>query len=95
VINAEVRLYYKTRTDWDTIYFTATSSTDLFNKAKKIAEEHHADHSNCGVATAEGKSVDVSSHRVPRFAAPPSVKEQVELIEKAIGRENGTYTKKG
>ena len=86
MISAEIRLFFKNRIDWDIEYFTATCPTDLYNKAVKIAEQRHADHFNCGQATEQG-SKPMEDIRLARRVIPASsIKDQVELIEKAIGK---------
>ena len=50
-MNAEVRLYYKGRIDWDTIYFKAITETDLVNKGCEIAKKNKADFHSSGMAT--------------------------------------------
>lgn len=84
-IQAEVRLYYQQRQDFDTEYFSATCPTDLYNKAQKIAEERKADHFNCGIAT-EIDNTPVYTRRPRISAAPSSVKDQVKFIEERLGK---------
>jgi len=84
--NSEVRLFYKTRIDWDTVYFSSTCSTDLCNQAAKIAKEHHADHFNCGMATEKDQELMTDAKLARRIVAASNIKDQVEMIVKAIGR---------
>jgi hypothetical protein len=85
--NSEVRLFYKARIDWDTVYFSSSCSTDLGNKAAAIAKERHADHYNYGLATSQEEHQLVNDARLARrVMAAASMKDQVELIEKATGK---------
>ena len=84
-MQAEVRLYYLGRTDYDTQHFTAVCPTDILNQATAIAKKQKADHYNFGVATAE----EEYQHRGPVRRAPKglgaSAKEQVEAIKGFLG----------
>ena len=87
LINGEVRLYFKERTDWTTEYFTATCTTDLQNKAQKIAENMKAEHYNCSVATEQDRpSVD---NRKPTRSSLSAVRDQVKAIQSAMGLDDG------
>lgn len=83
-MNAEVRLYFIGRLDWDTEYFKATCPTDLAAKAEEIAMTKKAHHFNFGLATPEETYVS-RDHRGKKIAISSDVKTQVEIIEKFVG----------
>jgi hypothetical protein len=85
LIQAEVRLYFLGRQDWDTEFFQATSATDVRNKAAAIAKLKRADHSNCGRATAEDEYKHSGPSRKPRVLLAGDVKDQVAAIESFTG----------
>jgi hypothetical protein len=62
---AEVRLFYPGRTDWDTVYFTAKGAADMYNQAKKIAKDSHAAHFNCSVVFSETSNSVPARNRKP------------------------------
>jgi hypothetical protein len=85
-IQAEVRLYFQGRADWDTEFFEATSHTDLQNKALEIAKRAHADHSSYGPRTAENEYKHLGP--VPKVRGVGShVHDQVAAIEGFLGME--------
>lgn len=87
LINAEVRLYFPGREDWDTEFFHATCPTDIMTKATAIARVHHASHFTFGMATPE----EEYHHRGPRLsrkATPSNVKDQVKAIAAAVGLDD-------
>lgn len=49
-MKAEVRLYFKGRIDWSTLYFDASCPTDVSYQAFKLAKLHKADHYSAGPA---------------------------------------------
>lgn len=84
----EVRFYYLGRLDWDMENFEATSPTDAYNKAKSLSEQRKASHFNCSIATAADEQVyrhERPMRKSRMAAAPANVKDQVALIEDAIG----------
>lgn len=82
----EVRLFYNGRIDYDTEYIKANCPIDLYNKAKILAKQRNAQHFNCNIAMAGEERKPEVPIRKPRFsAAPKNVKDQVKLIEEAIG----------
>lgn len=87
-ISAEVRLFFNTRTDWDTEYFTATCPTDMQTKAQDIAEKHGAHHFNCSMATEKDELPAGGYTRRPTrlTAGPADVKGQVAAIEESMGK---------
>lgn len=85
LIQAEVRLYFLGRTDWDTEFFTATSATDIRTKAAAIAKSKRADHFNCSRATAEDEYKHSGPSRKPRVLLAGSVQDQVAAIESFTG----------
>lgn len=86
-IQAEVRLYFNGRQNWDTEFFKATSNTDVLNKAMDIAKRRHADHFNCGLAT----SVEEYHHSGPVAHKPKGLgtnpRDQVKAIQGFLGVE--------
>lgn len=87
LIQAEVRLYFMGRQDWDTEFFTATCGTEIMTKAKQIAKAKRADHFNCGRATAEDEYKHIGPARKPKIQLPGTVKDQVAAIESFTGME--------
>lgn len=87
MIKAEVRLYFTTRTDYDTEFFQATSNTDMQSKAEKIAKDRHADHFNCSVATTEDEYRHSGPARRNRTSTVNDPKEQVDNIKSFLGLE--------
>jgi hypothetical protein len=88
LIQAEVRLYFNGRTDYETEFFTATCPTDMQMKAADRAKKRGANHFNAGIATEEDENQNSGSGRRFRtIAAPTSVKDQVAAIEASLGME--------
>lgn len=84
-IQAEVRLYYTGRSDWDTEYFTAITNTDLMNQAAAIAKQNRADHFNFGRATEEDTRPQRSAPRKTLKGLGSSPADQVRAIEGFLG----------
>jgi len=86
-LQAEVRLYFNGRQDWDTEFFKATSATDVRSKAANIAKLKRADHFNCGLAT----PMEEYQHRGPVTHKPKGLgtnpRDQVKAIEGFLGVE--------
>lgn len=90
LLQAEVRLFYNGRQDWDTEHFTARCATELYNKAKDIAKRHRAPHFNCGLATPEEEYKHSGPIRRPKVVAgPANPRDQVAAINAAMGLERG------
>ena len=87
-IQAEVRLYFLGRQDWDTEFFKAISNTDIMVQATDIAQRHRADHYNFGLATPEEEYKHSGPSRRP---APKglgaSARVQVDAIKGFLGVE--------
>jgi len=83
-IQAEVRLYYTGRTDWDTEFFKALGPTDIMIQANVIARQARADHFNFGLATAE----EEYKHRGPirkMKGLGSSARDQVDAVKGFLG----------
>lgn len=81
LLQAEVRLYFTGRSDWDTEFFKATCPSDIYHKASVIAAKRHAVHFNCSLATPEERPYAVKKLR--GLSANP--KDQVAAIEAHLG----------
>lgn len=86
-IQAEVRLYYNGRQDWDTEYFQATCVTDLVNKAEEIANNKRPkpDHFTFGRATAVDTDDKPKNIGRKLKGLGPSAKDHVKAIQNALG----------
>ena len=86
-LQAEVRLYFNGRQDFDTEFFKATSATDVKSKAADIAKRKRADHFNCSLATPleEYHHKGPVSHRPKGLGSNP--KDQVAAIQGFLGVE--------
>ena len=85
-IQAEVRLYYKGRLDWDTEHFQAFGPTDLMVQASEIAVKHRADHFNFGLATGEEEYQHRGAPRKVKGLGS-SARDQVDAIKGFLGVE--------
>lgn len=89
LIQCEVRLYFLGRIDYDTEYMTATSPTDMYNKAKDMAKERKAIHFNVSSTTADEikyRAQPVTTRRPGYYASLSKPKDQIEAIETVIGK---------
>lgn len=96
LIQCEVRFYFLGRTDYDTEYMTATSSTDMYNKAKSMAKERKAIHFNVSSTTADEVTYrvqPVTTRRPGYFASLSKPKDQIEAIETVLGKPKPTRFK--
>lgn len=85
-IQAEVRLYYQGRLDWDIEFFQAFGPTDIMIQASEIARTRRANHFNFGLATPEEEYQHRGAPRKVKGLGS-SARDQVDAIKGFLGVE--------